>query len=137
MSAIAGLDRSRAQGAISAFGLPARRRRESLSRSHEIAPDKENAVATDENKRLQDQVLDAIKQSQDTALEAVSAWSETVAKLAPKLPDVPTLPLADSLPDPGELSDQFFEFAQQLLISQQKFVQQLIAALPRQDTPSP
>ena len=90
-------------------------------------------MATDESKRLQDQVLDAIKQSQDAALQAVSAWSESVAQLAPALPDIPTLPIADALPDAGELSDQFFEFAQQLLSSQQKFVEQLIAALPGHD----
>lgn len=87
----------------------------------------------DEHKQVQDQVLDAIKQSQDAALHAVSAWSESVAKLAPKLPDMPKLPMADVLPKPSELSDQYFEFAQQLLTSQQKFVEQLIAALPGQD----
>jgi hypothetical protein len=91
-------------------------------------------VPTDDSKRVQDQVLDAIKQSQDAALQAVSAWSENVAKLAPKLPDMPKLPIAGALPKPGDLSDQFFEFAQQLLTSQQKFVEQLIAALPGHDT---
>src|ERR1700736_31375 len=91
-------------------------------------PDKERKpVATDESKQLQDQVLDAIKQSQDAALQAVSTWSESVVKLAPKLPDMPKLPMADALPKPSELSDQYFEFAQQLLTSQQKFVEQLIA----------
>jgi len=93
-------------------------------------------VATDETKRVQDQVLDAIRQSQEAALHAVSAWSESVAKLAPKLPDLPKLPMTDALPTPGEVSDQFFEFAQQLLTSQQDFVQQLLAALPGEDTPS-
>jgi hypothetical protein len=93
-------------------------------------------VATDESKHIQDQVLDAIKHSQDAALQAVSAWSESVAQLAPKLPDIPTLPMADPLPDPGELSDQVFEFAQQLLTSQQQFVEKLIAALPGQDATS-
>jgi hypothetical protein len=93
-------------------------------------------MATDQNKEIQDQVLAAIKQSQDAALQAVSAWSESVAKLAPRLPDMPKLPMADALPKPGELSDQYFEFAQQLLTSQQKFVEQLIAALPGQDKTS-
>jgi hypothetical protein len=87
-------------------------------------------VVSEESKHLQDQVLDAIKQSQDAALQAVSAWSESVAKLAPKLPDIPKLPIADVVPKPRELSDQFFEFAQELLASQQRFVEQLIAALP-------
>ena len=90
-------------------------------------------MATDEDKRVQDQMLDAIKQAQEVALQAVSAWSESVAKLVPELPEMPKLPLVEALPKPSELSAQYFEFAQQLLISQQKFVQQLIAALPGQD----
>jgi 3-methyladenine DNA glycosylase AlkC len=93
-------------------------------------------VPTDETKTVQDQLLNAIKQSQDDALQAISAWSESVAKLAPKLPDLPKLPMADALPKPGELADQYFEFAQQLLTSQQKFVEKLIAALPSQDKTS-
>jgi 3-methyladenine DNA glycosylase AlkC len=82
-------------------------------------------------------VLNAIKQSQDAALQVVSAWSDSVAKLAPKLPDMPKLPMADELPKPSELSDQYFEFAQQLLTSQQQFVEKLIAALPARTTPAP
>jgi hypothetical protein len=93
-------------------------------------------MATDENKHIQDQVLDAIKQSQDVVLQAVSSWSESVAKLAPTLPDMPKLPMADALPKPSELSDQYFEFAQQLLTSQQEFVERLIAALPGQNKTS-
>jgi hypothetical protein len=93
-------------------------------------------VTTDENKNIQDQVLNAIKESQDAALQAVSAWSEIVAKLDPKLPDMPKLPMAEALPKPSKLSDQYFEFAQQLLTSQQKFVEKLIAALPGQDKTS-
>jgi hypothetical protein len=90
-------------------------------------------MATDDTKRVQDQVLDAIRQAQDAALQAVSAWSDSVAKLVPELPEMPKVPLADALPKPGELSGQYFEFAQQLLSSQQKFVEELIAALPGQD----
>jgi 3-methyladenine DNA glycosylase AlkC len=90
-------------------------------------------VATDASKQLQEQVLEAIKQSQDAALEAISTWSESVAKLVPKLPELPTLPIADVLPKAAEQSDQLFEFAQQLLSSQQNFVQRLVAALPGQE----
>jgi 3-methyladenine DNA glycosylase AlkC len=86
--------------------------------------------ATDEKSVIQDQVLDAIKRSQEATLKIVGAWSESVAKLATNLPDVPKLPLVDSLPKPGELSDQFFDFAQKLMTSQQEFVQKLIKTLP-------
>lgn len=86
--------------------------------------------ATDEKSVIQDQVLDAIKRSQDATLKIVGAWSESVAKLATNLPDMPKLPLVDSLPKAGELSDQFFDFAQKLMTSQQEFVQKLIETLP-------
>jgi 3-methyladenine DNA glycosylase AlkC len=92
--------------------------------------------ATAEETRVQDQVLDAIKRSQESALKIVSAWSENVAKLTPKLPEMPKLPLIDSLPKPEEVSDQFFEFAQQLLDAQQEFVKKLIDTLPGHDKPS-
>ncbi|MGA2969789.1 MAG: hypothetical protein ABSE75_08285 [Acidimicrobiales bacterium] len=84
----------------------------------------------DEKSVIQDQVLDAIKRSQDATLKIVGAWSESVAKLATNLPDMPKLPMVDSLPKPGELSDQFFDFAQKLMTSQQEFVQKLIETLP-------
>jgi hypothetical protein len=90
-------------------------------------------VATDQNQQVQAQVLDAIKQSQDAAIQAITDWGERVAKLAPNLPDMPKLPMVDSLPTPSELSDQYFEFAQQLLTLQQNFVEKLIAALPGQE----
>jgi 3-methyladenine DNA glycosylase AlkC len=86
--------------------------------------------STDEKSVIQDQVLDAIKRSQDATLKIVGAWSESVAKLATNLPDMPKLPMVDSLPKPGELSDQFFDFAQKLMTSQQEFVQKLIETLP-------
>ena len=86
--------------------------------------------ATDEKSLIQDQVLEAIKRSQEATLQIVGAWSKSVAKLTTNLPDMPTLPMVDALPKPGELSDQFFDFAQKLMTSQQEFVQRLIETLP-------
>jgi hypothetical protein len=86
--------------------------------------------ASDEKSLIQDQVLAAIKRSQEATLQIVGAWCESVAKLATKLPDMPTLPMVDALPKPGELSDQFFDFAQKLMTSQQEFVKKLIETLP-------
>ena len=86
--------------------------------------------------QVQDQVLSAMKQSQDATVQAISLWGEAVDKLAsrlPDLPDLPKLPLADALPKPGELSEQLFDFAQQVLRQQQEFVQQVVAALPGHD----
>ena len=96
--------------------------------------DKTNASA--DESRLQDQVLDAIRKSQEATLKVVSAWSESVAKIAPKLPEMPKLPLVDSLPKPGEISDKFFKFAQELMATEHEFVQRLLDALPGHDKPS-
>jgi 3-methyladenine DNA glycosylase AlkC len=92
--------------------------------------------ATSEETRVQDQVLDAIKRSQEATLKVVTAWSENVAKLTPNLPEMPKLPLADALPKPEEISDKFFEFAVQLMDAQQAFVKKLIDVLPGQEKPS-
>jgi len=80
--------------------------------------------------RAQKQLLEAIKRTQEATLEVVGAWSESVSKLTDKLPEMPKLPLMDKLPKPHELSDQFFDFAQELVHSQQEFVKKLINALP-------
>ena len=89
---------------------------------------KKRAVA--EAERVQNQVIEAIKRSQDATLKIVSTWSENVAKVAPHLPEMPKIPLVDELPKPSELSDQFFNFAQELIASQQEFVKNLFDALP-------
>jgi 3-methyladenine DNA glycosylase AlkC len=93
------------------------------------------AESADES-RIHDQVIDAIKKSQEATLKVISAWSESVAKIAPKLPEMPKLPLVDSLPKPDEISEKFFKFAQDLLATEHEFVQRLLDALPGHDKPS-
>ena len=78
----------------------------------------------------QQELIQALKRSQDAVLQAVSLWSESVQKIAPSLPDMPSLPLSDSFPKPEEVSDQFFSFAQKMLDEQQEFVKRLIEVLP-------
>ncbi len=97
------------------------------------APSEEKTSS--EESTLQHELLAAIKKSQEAALKAVSAWSESVQKLAPSLPDMPKLPLVDSLPKPGEISDQFFNFAQKMMDAQQEFVKRLIDVLPGHERP--
>jgi 3-methyladenine DNA glycosylase AlkC len=79
---------------------------------------------------VQQELLAAIKRSQEATLKVVGAWSESVKKLAPSLPDMPKLPHLDSLPTPGELSDQFFAFAKEMMVAEQDFVKRLIDVLP-------
>lgn len=80
-------------------------------------------------KRVQDQVLDAIKRSQDATLQVVGTWSDQVAKMVHNLPELPKLPIPESLSKHHELSDQFFEFAQTLIKSQQEFAKKLVDTL--------
>jgi 3-methyladenine DNA glycosylase AlkC len=94
---------------------------------------KKKKKAAAEAERVQGQVLEAIKRSQDATLKVVSTWSENVAKVTTHLPEIPKIPLIDELPKPRELSDQFFEFAQELMTSQQEFVKKLFDALPGHD----
>ncbi len=101
----------------------------------ENAKNTTNKDAAAEESRVQDQILEAIKRSQDATLKIVSAWSESVAKVAPKLPEMPKLPMMDAIPKPGEISDKFFEFARELMNTQQEFVKRLIDALPGHDEP--
>jgi hypothetical protein len=102
----------------------------------EKAKSTDKTTASTDEKHIQDQVLDAIRKSQEATLKVVSAWSESVAKIAPKLPEMPKLPLVDSLPKPGEISDKFFSFAQELLATEHEFVKKLLDALPGHDKPS-
>ena len=85
---------------------------------------------------VQQELLAAIKRSQEATLKVVSAWSESVKKLAPSLPDMPKLPHLDSLPTPSELSDQFFAFAKEMMVAEQDFVQRLHDVLPGHDKPA-
>jgi hypothetical protein len=109
---------------------------EEFTMAEEKAKNTTNKDAAAEESRVKDQILEAIKRSQDATLKVVSAWSESVAKLTPKLPEMPKLPMIDALPKPDEISDKFFEFAQELLNTQQEFVKRLIDALPGHDEPS-
>ena len=104
--------------------------------AEEEAQDTAKKDAAAEESRVQDQILEAIKRSQDATLKIVSAWSESVAKLTPQLPEMPKMPMIDALPKPDEVSDKYFEFAQELMNAQQEFVKRLIAALPGHDEPS-
>ena len=94
---------------------------------------KNGADSASDSKSVQDQVLDAIKRSQEATLQVVGTWSENVAKMVHNLPELPKLPIPDALTKPSELSDQFFEFAQKLMKSQQEFAKKLIDALPGHD----
>jgi hypothetical protein len=79
---------------------------------------------------MQSQALEAIKTGQTATLEAMQAWRDGVAKLAPQSPSVPEVPaeFKQAVGDPAEIVDSVYEFAGQLLDLNKEFVHKLLAA---------
>ena len=78
-------------------------------------------------KAAQDKTLEAIKQSQSVIVEAVAAWAKATEKALPALPALPTLPALD-FPKPEELLQTSFDFYGEILATQRKFANDLLAA---------
>jgi len=74
---------------------------------------------------LQDELLNAVRKSQETVIDAIRTWSETIQSITPKLPSVPG---ADRLPKPEDLVTGAYDFAEQLLASQRKFAEEIVKA---------
>jgi hypothetical protein len=80
------------------------------------------------NQELQGQVLDTIRKSQETVVDAIKSWADTVQAFTPSLPAVPGMPFSDKLPKPSDLVANAYDFAGQLLASQRKFAEDVLAA---------
>ncbi len=79
------------------------------------------------NQELQAQILETIRKSQETVVDAIKTWADSVQALTPSLP-VPSVPFADRLPKPGDLVANAYDFAEQLLASQRKFAEDVLTA---------
>jgi hypothetical protein len=77
----------------------------------------------DISKVAQEQILTAIKQTQDIALAGVELWAKNTAPLAAKGQQVAT-----ELPTPEQLVANSFGFAEKLLATQKEFAKQVVAA---------
>ena len=77
----------------------------------------------------QDEILKLVRTSQDTVVDALQAWTATVQSVTPSLPKLPTLnlPYADQLPKPETLVNGAYDFAEQLLSTQRKFANDVLA----------
>jgi hypothetical protein len=85
---------------------------------------------TDAVTAAQDQVLDAIEKIQEPAVDAVRTVFETVEGALPEnRPTVPTLPFAEYVPDPKELVELTFAFAQKVLDNQHDFAKAILEAV--------
>ena len=78
-------------------------------------------------KELQDEFINTIRKSQETVVEAVKTWADTVRSVTPKARPV-QMPLADKLPKPEEVVANAYDFAEKLLASQRQFAEELLKA---------
>ena len=76
---------------------------------------------------LQDEILNTVRKSQETVIDAIKSWVETVQSITPKIPSV-QLPGADQLPKPEDVVASAYDFAEQLLASQRKFAEEVLKA---------
>jgi hypothetical protein len=76
-------------------------------------------------KDVQDEILNVIRTSQETVVEAVKTWVETVKAVTPK---VPAVPLAEKLPKPQDVVTSAYDFAEKLLSGQRQFAEELVKA---------
>jgi hypothetical protein len=75
---------------------------------------------------LQDEFLKTIRFGQETVIEGIRAWVETVESVTPKLPLV-HVPLAGRLPKPEDVVAGAYDFAEKLLASQRKFAEEMLS----------
>lgn len=68
---------------------------------------------------LQEQILGAVRQSQDALLKVAHTWAETTANLVPQLP---TSPLFAQAPGTVELVESTLKFVDGLLSAQKELV---------------
>jgi len=85
------------------------------------------STITDNLSTTQDQIFEVIEKIQEPVVEAVRTVADAVDGVLPD--DRPSLPFADSLPQPRELVELYFEFAQKLLDNQQDFAKAIFDAV--------
>ncbi|HEY1004544.1 MAG TPA: hypothetical protein VGD83_33395 [Streptosporangiaceae bacterium] len=84
-------------------------------------------MASTPTQDLQNEVLITVRKSQESVIDALKTWVETVQSITPKVPAV-DMPFADKLPKPEEVVASGYDFAEQLLASQRKFAEDVLKA---------
>ena len=81
---------------------------------------------TDLATKTGDRVLSLVGDAQGAVVSAVSTVSQLVGSVIPELPQ---LPLADAVPAPKEIVDDYFSFAERALKQQKTYAKDLTKAL--------
>jgi hypothetical protein len=76
---------------------------------------------------LQEEFLNVIRTSQETVVDAVKTWTDTVQAVTPKVPSI-QVPFAEKLPKPEDVVAGAYDFAEKLLSSQRQFAEELVKA---------
>ena len=84
-------------------------------------------MASTATQDLQNEILSTVRKSQESVVDAIRTWVETVQSITPKIPAV-DVPFADQLPKPEEVVASAYDFAEQLLASQRRFAEEVIKA---------
>jgi len=84
-------------------------------------------MASPPTQDLQDEFLSTVRKSQETVIDAIKTWVETVQSITPKIPSV-QVPGVDKLPKPEEVVASAYDFAEQLLAGQRKFAEEVLKA---------
>ena len=84
-------------------------------------------MASTPTQDLQNEVLNTVRKSQESVIDALKTWVETIQSITPKLPAV-DMPFADKLPKPEEVVASAYDFAEQLLASQRRFAEEVLKA---------
>ena len=84
-------------------------------------------MASTPTQDLQNEFLNTIRKSQETVIDAIRTWVETVQSITPKIPAV-QMPGAGKLPKPEEIVASAYDFAEQLLASQRRFAEEVLKA---------
>ncbi|MGH3218799.1 MAG: hypothetical protein ACRDPY_08850 [Streptosporangiaceae bacterium] len=84
-------------------------------------------MAASPAQQIQDEILNTIRKSQETVIDAIQTWVETVQSITPKIPSV-QVPLADKLPKPEDVVAGAYDFAEKLLAGQRRFAEEVLRA---------
>ena len=76
---------------------------------------------------LQNELLSTVRKGQESVIDAIRTWVETVQSITPKIPAV-DVPFAGKLPKPEEVVASAYDFAEQLLASQRRFAEEVLKA---------
>ena len=84
-------------------------------------------MASTPTQDVQNEILSTVRKSQESVIDAIKTWVETVQSITPKLPSV-DVPFAGKLPKPEEVVASAYDFAEQLLATQRKFAEEVVKA---------